>query len=123
MATFTMRPITEDQTESSYGDEIYCLKEEEENLTDYYGEGEWGSAGSLVRNENSSDLATIMVASTESLGDPEALTFSGHNVDYNDHEDYIWMTSKSSMHYRLCKYGGDWFLFCFSFVGFVMRFL
>ena len=100
MATITMRPITEDQTESSYGDEIYCLREEEENLT-YYGEGEWGSVGSLVRNENSSDLSSL-VASTESLGAPEALT-----VDYNDHEDYIWMTGKSSMHYGLCKYGGD----------------
>ena len=100
MATFTMRPITEDQTESPYGDEIYCLKEEGENLTDY-GEGGFGSVGSLVRSANSSDLASL-AASTASLGDPEALT-----VDYNDHEDYIWMTGKSSMHYGLCKYGGD----------------
>ena len=103
MATVTMKPITEDPSESSYGEEIYCLKEEGGNLTDYYGEGGWGSAGSLARTENSSDLATIMVASTESLGDPEALTFSGNSMDYNDHEDYIWMglTGKSSMHYKL----------------------
>ena len=122
MATFTMKPITEDQSESSYGEEIYCLKEEEDNLTDYYGEGGWGSAGSLARTENSSDLATIMVASTESLGDPEALTFSGNSMDYNDHEDYIWITSKSSMHYRLCVNAVMTnFCFVFSFVVFVMR--
>ena len=99
MTTFTIRPVTEDQTDSPYVDVIYCLEEEGENLTDYR-EGGFGSVGSLVRSSNSSDLASLD-ASTASLGDPEALT-----VDYDDHEDYIWVTGKSSMHYGLCKYGG-----------------
>ena len=99
MTTFSIRPVMEDQTDSPFVDVIYCLEEEEENITDYR-EGGFGSVGSLVRSSNSSDLASLD-ASTASMGDPEALT-----ADYNDHEDYIWMTGKSSMHYGLCKYGG-----------------
>ena len=91
MATFTMKPITEDPSESSYREGMFFLEEEGDNLSEYYGEGGWGSAGSLARTENSSDLATMVDASTESLGDPEALTFSAHSMDYNDHQDYIWM--------------------------------
>ena len=100
MTTFSIRPVTEDQTDSPYVDVIYTLEEEGENLTDYR-EGGFGSVGTLAKSSNSSDLASLD-ASTASLGDPEALT-----LDYDDHEDYIWVTGKSSMHYGLCKYGGD----------------
>ena len=89
MATFSIRSVAEDPTDSPYVDVIYTLEEEMENATDYL-EGGFGSVGSLVRSSN-----------WVSMGDPETLT-----ADYNDHEDYIWMTGKSSMHYGLCKYGG-----------------
>ena len=99
MTTFSIRPVTEDQTDSPYVDVIYTLEEEEENVTDYQ-EGGFGSVGTLAKSSNCSDLASLD-ASTASLGDPEALA-----VDYDDHEDYIWVTGKSSMHNGLCKYDG-----------------
>ena len=42
MTTFSIRPVTEDQTDSPYVDVIYTLEEEEENVTDYQ-EGGFGS--------------------------------------------------------------------------------
>ena len=76
-----------DQTDVSCEDAMYTLEEEGENLTDYR-EGGFGSVGTLAKSSNSSDLASLD-ASTAIVGDPEILT-----VDYNDHEDYIWITGK-----------------------------
>ena len=98
MASLGMIPIREDPLESSYEEGMFYL--EEEDNPEHFGESGWGSAWSLARTENSSDLATMAVASTESLGEPEALLFSTHGMDYNDHQDYIWMggAGKLSMH-------------------------
>ena len=88
MTAVSVRPVTEDQTDSPYMDVIYTLEEEMENATDYL-EGGVGSIGTLAKSSNCSDLASLN-ASTASLGDPEAIA-----VDYDDHEDYIWITGKS----------------------------
>ena len=88
MATFSIRSVAEDPTDSPYVDVIYTLEEEMENATDYQ-EGGFGSVGTLAKSSNCSDLASFN-ASTASLGDPEAIA-----VDYDDHEDYIWVTGKS----------------------------
>ena len=59
MTTFSIRPVTEDQTDSPYVDVIYTLEEEGENLTDYR-EGGFGSVGTLAESSNSSDLASLL---------------------------------------------------------------
>ena len=115
MTTFSVRPVTEDQTDSPYVDVMYTLEEEEwENVTDYQ-EGGFGSEGTLSKSSNCSDLASL--DATASLGDPEVLA-----VDYGDHEDYIWVTGKSSMRIRLCKYCSYWFCCFFCLWGFVTHF-
>ena len=71
MTTFSVRPVTEDQTDSPYVDVMYTLEEEEwENVTDYQ-EGGFGSEGTLSESSNCSDLASL--DATASLGDPEVL--------------------------------------------------
>ena len=96
MTTFSVRPVTEDQTDSPYVDVMYTLEEEEwGNVTDYQ-EGGFGSEGTLSKSSNCSDLASL--DATASLGDPEVLA-----VDYGDHEDYIWVTGKSSMRIKGCS--------------------
>ena len=115
MTTFSVRPIIEDQTDSPYVDVMYTLEEEEwENVTDYQ-EGGFGSEGTLSKRSNCSDLASL--DATASMGDPEVLA-----VEYDDHEDYIWVTGKLSMRIRLCKYFSYWFccFFC-SVCGDLLR--
>ena len=84
---FTMKPITEESLEVAREAGLFFLEEEGINPEHFGEEGSgWGSAGSLARTENSTELAAMMVASAENLTEPEALMYFPHHVD-----DYILM--------------------------------
>ena len=86
MSTISVRPIIEDQTDSPYMDVMYTLEEEEwGNVTDYQ-EDNLGSEGTLSRSSNHSDLASLATASVDAI---EVLA-----VEYDDHDDYIWVKGK-----------------------------
>ena len=54
MATFSIRSVAEDPTDSPHVDVIYTLEEEMENATDYQ-EGGFGSVGTLAKSSNCSE--------------------------------------------------------------------